>query len=398
MEKILQDINATVGVTGSFVCDAEGRLVARALPSVFDEATFLPAARTILQTIDGLETTRRRRVHELNLVFREGRMVVKNLRVGCLYILCVRTVNIPLVNLTANVAARKLTEMLKAKEPPKPSAPARPAEPDVAEVTEAVEELPADAADLLLASAREAIAAAQEQGVHLRLLGGLAVKERCPSAASLTLAPVRLDIDFAIYGAQLRQGSEVVESLGYEPHRRFNAFQGHRRLKFSDPREGGIGIDIFVDTFHMYHKLDFADRLQLHEFTLPLADLLLSKLQIVQMDESDLRDIYALLYDHDLGQGDDPDKVDAGFIATVCSQDWGWYKTVTMNIEKSIDLADTFLAERAKEIYASRARQLTEIIEAAPKSVRWQTRAGIGEGRPWYDVPEVVEDIEKWRM
>ncbi|TKJ31305.1 MAG: hypothetical protein CEE40_02005 [Chloroflexi bacterium B3_Chlor] len=383
MEKILQDINAVVGVTGSFVCDPEGRLVARALPSVFDEATFLPAARTILQTIDGLETTRRRRVHELDLVFGEGRMVVKNLRVGCLYILCVRTVNVPLLNLTANVAARKLSEILKEREAPVPSAP-----PAAAEEVAVIEpELPADAADLLLTRARQAIAAAENRGVHLRLLGGIAVKAICPSAADMTLPPDGLDLDLAVYGRQRRGLEEVIETLGYEPHRRFNAFHGHKRLKYSDPQEG-VALDVFVDTFHMCHQLSFTNRLELHEITLPLADLLLSKLQIVQMGEKDLRDIYAILYDHELGKGDNVHKVDADFIASTCGDDWGWYRTVTLNIEKSIDLVDDFLPAREKEVYVSRARQLSEIIEAAPKSLRWQARARIGEARRWYDLPE----------
>ena len=383
MEKILQDINATVGVTGSFVVDAEGRLVARALPSVFDEATFLPAARTILQTIDGLETTRRRRVHELNLVFREGRMVVKNLRVGCLYILCVRTVNVPLLNLTANVAARKLSEMLKERESPAPSAPPAAAE----EVAVIEQELPSDAADLLLARARQAIAAAGNRGVHLRLLGGMAVKAICPSAADMTLPPDGLDLDLAIYERQRREFEQVIESLGYDPHRRFNAVHGHRRLKYSDPQEG-VALDVFVDAFHMCHQLSLTNRLELHEITLPLADLLLSKLQIVQMGEKDLRDIYTILYDHELGKGEDVDRVDADFVASTCGDDWGWYKTVTLNIEKSIDLVDDFLPEREKEVYLSRARHLREIIEAAPKSLRWQARARIGEARRWYDLPE----------
>ena len=383
MEKILQDINAVVGITGSFVVDAEGRLVARSLPSVFDEATFLPAARTILQTIDGLETTRRRRVHELNLVFREGRMVVKNLRVGCLYILCVRTVNVPLLNLTANVAARKLSEVLKERESPGPSAPPAAAE----EVAVIEQELPSDAADLLLSRARQAIAAAGNRGVHLRLLGGMAVKAICPSAADLTLPPDGLDLDLAIYERQRREFEQVIESLGYDPHRRFNAVHGHRRLKYSDPQEG-VALDVFVDAFHMCHQLSLANRLELHEITLPLADLLLSKLQIVQMGEKDLRDIYTILYDYELGKGEDVDRVDADFIASTCGDDWGWYKTVTLNIEKSIDLVDDFLPEREKEVYLSRARHLREIIEAAPKSLRWQARARIGEARRWYDLPE----------
>jgi predicted regulator of Ras-like GTPase activity (Roadblock/LC7/MglB family) len=386
MERVLQDVNAVVGVTGSFVCNTEGTLVARALPSVFDEGSFLPAARTILQTIEGLETTRRRRVHEIDLVFGEGRMVVKNLRVGCVYILCVRTINVPLLNLTANVAARKLTEMLKEREPSLPSAPARPAEAEAEEVV-AVEELPTDAADLLLARGRQAVAAAEEQGVHLRLLGGIAVKAVCPSAADITLPPDGLDLDLAIYGRQRRELDKVLEGVGYEPHRRFNALYGHRRLKYSES-EQGLTLDVFVDTFHMCHQLPFANRLELHDETLPLADLLLSKLQIVQMGEKDLRDIYAILYDYELGAGSEADRVDTDFITSICGDDWGWYKTVTLNIEKSIDLAHDFLPDQQTEVYTSRAGQLREIVESAPKSLRWQARARIGEARRWYDLPE----------
>jgi predicted regulator of Ras-like GTPase activity (Roadblock/LC7/MglB family) len=396
VKTILQDINAVVGVTGSLVCDKEGALIARALPSVYDETMLLPTTRTLSQTMEGLEATRRRKVHELDLVFREGRIVVKNLRYGLLCILCVRNINVPLLNLTANLAARKLSQVLKEREPTSPSAPAAAVAPTVTvieealpeEVTAAEEALPENAAILLLDRARQAVTAAQQRGVMLRLLGGPAVKERCPSGVSLTLPPDRLDLDFATYSRQRKELSEVMEGLGYEPHLRFNSFHGHRRMKFSEPQEGGVSIDMFVDTLHMCHKLDLTDRLHLHEFTLPLADLLLSKLQIMQMDEKDLRDIYAILYDHELGQGADQEKVDANFIASICGDDWGWYKTVTMNIEKSTDLADSFLAEKEKEVYLSRARQLRDIIESAPKSLRWQARARIGEARRWYDLPE----------
>jgi hypothetical protein len=138
----------------------------------------------------------------------------------------------------------------------------------------------------------------------------------------------------------------------------------------------------------MCHQLPFANRLELHDFTIPLADLLLSKLQIVQIGERDLRDIYAILYDHELGREADADSVDAAFIARLCGDDWGWYKTVTMNIERSIDLVDDFLTGEQQRAYVTRARQLREMIEAAPKSLRWQARARIGEARRWYDLPE----------
>ena len=358
--------------------------MAQALPSPFDETMLLPAARTMLQTIEGLETTRRRRIHELDIVFHDARMVVKNLRVGCLYVVCARNINVPLLNLTANVAARKITDMLKTAHPAAPSRPALVAEGEPATSEQMV---PAATSALLLTRAQEVVTSAQRRGVQLRLLGGMAVKAACESAASITLPPERLDLDLAAYGRQRRQLDEVMESLGYEPFRRFNALHGHRRLKYSEAQEG-IELDVFVDTFHMCHRLPFADRLELTELTIPLADLLLSKLQIVQLDEKDLRDIYAILCDHELGQVGDVDRVDADYVASICSDDWGWYKTATINLDKSIDLVGDFLAEPEKEVFSSRARRLMEIIETIPKSLRWQARARIGEAKRWYDLPE----------
>ena len=114
MEEILKDINSVVGVTGSFVCDDVGQVLTRLLPDVFDKSLLSPVGRTMAQTIAGLELARRRKVSELDLIYREGRLVVKNLRVGCLCILCVPTINVPLLNLTANIATRKLTAQIKA--------------------------------------------------------------------------------------------------------------------------------------------------------------------------------------------------------------------------------------------------------------------------------------------
>jgi predicted regulator of Ras-like GTPase activity (Roadblock/LC7/MglB family) len=113
VESILEDINAVVGVTGCFVCDSEGEVLASVLPSVFDGEVVSSAGRTAMQTVLGLQTTRRRRVNDLDLLYREGRIIVKSLGEGCLCILCVRNINVPLLNLTANLATKKLKRRLK---------------------------------------------------------------------------------------------------------------------------------------------------------------------------------------------------------------------------------------------------------------------------------------------
>lgn len=113
MEDILKDLNAMVGVTGCFVCNDEGQVLASSLPTLFDETTLSTIGRTIAQTMAGLEAARRRKVGDVDLVYEQGRFIAKNLGEGCLCILCVRHINVPLLNLTANLAVKKLMEKLK---------------------------------------------------------------------------------------------------------------------------------------------------------------------------------------------------------------------------------------------------------------------------------------------
>ena len=113
MEDYLRDVNAVVGVMGSFVCDGEGRVLASALPDVFDDAILSTVGRTISHTIAGLSSARRRKARDFDLLYTEGRVIVKPLREGCLCILCVRDINVPLLNLTANATARKLMAEMK---------------------------------------------------------------------------------------------------------------------------------------------------------------------------------------------------------------------------------------------------------------------------------------------
>ena len=117
MEDILKDINAVLGVTGCFVCNGEGQVLASALPDLFDETILSTVGRIMAQTMAGLATARRRKINDIDLVYDQGRFIAKNLGEGCLCILCVRKINVPLLNLTANLAVRKLTERLKTLSP-----------------------------------------------------------------------------------------------------------------------------------------------------------------------------------------------------------------------------------------------------------------------------------------
>ena len=138
----------------------------------------------------------------------------------------------------------------------------------------------------------------------MRLLGGVAVWARCPSARRPELAREYGDVDIVTPGRSAREVGRFLESLGYEPDKLFNALHGAQRMNFMDAGHDRP-LDVLVDRFVMCHALDLRDRLAVEELTIPLADLLLTKLQVVKINEKDLLDLLALLADHAPDHGGD---------------------------------------------------------------------------------------------
>jgi len=236
---------------------------------------------------------------------------------------------------------------------------------------------------------RRVVDAGRERGIQLRVIGGVAVKLHCPSAEHRSMARTYGDVDFIGYRKQRTEVSRLMEDLGYEPNRQFNILQGHRRMLFDHP-ELGYDADVMLDVFVMCHELNFIGRLELDEYTVPIEELLLSKMQVIELNEKDIKDSFAMLVDHDIAEVEDRDTIDSRFIAKLCSDDWGWYKTLTMNIDKITDLAPDFLDEKEREVVVERLGRLRRIIEEAPKSMKWKMRARIGEKKRWYELPEDV--------
>ena len=156
-------------------------------------------------------------------------------------------------------------------------------------------------------------------------MGGVAVGLCCPSAQSPPLARPYRDIDFAGRSDQGRQITAVFESAGYEADAEFNALHGRHRMFFWDP-VNGREADVFLDRFDMCHTFDFRKRLELASPTLPVADLLLFKLQVMETNEKDCQDAVALLADQSLTA----DGLDPPGIARFLAADWGWWRTVTL--------------------------------------------------------------------
>lgn len=222
--------------------------------------------------------------------------------------------------------------------------------------------------------------AARQAGVQLRALGGVAVWMHCANRDLLSSRRYG-DIDFVGRAAQTGDIEKLLESLAYEPNWTFNRLhKGDGRLMFFD-RENERRVDVFLDRFSMCHALDLAERLSLDFPTLCLADLVLTKLQVVEITEKDLVDLTAVLDEHEVGQGND-ETIDIARVTSVCSSDWGWYRTVLNNLQR--------IASGPHPSARGRAVEMIEAVDAAPKSRRWKVRAMVGERVPWYQLPERV--------
>jgi hypothetical protein len=240
----------------------------------------------------------------------------------------------------------------------------------------------------LLDEARRLIDLARERDIVLRLLGGLAIGLLCPEL------PVRKhpdqDLDFGSLSSNRRALSDLLGEEGYQPDRNFNALYGNKHLYFARP-DTGVAVDVLVDRLHMCHTLEFADRLARLPYTLDPMDLLLSKLQIVELNEKDVDDCLRLLVTFELAESDDPSAMDARVFSAVVGDDWGWWRTVTHNLERiSAVLADGDRPAIAGGRLEPRAQieTLERIAEETPKSGRWKRRSRIGERKRWYELPE----------
>ena len=227
--------------------------------------------------------------------------------------------------------------------------------------------------------------AALDAGVGLKLTGGVAVWQRCPRARTAPLARQYADVDFVGRACDKAAIVDLLEELRYVQDAEFNALHGASRLFFWD-RENDRQLDVFLDRVEMCHELDLSDRLGDDAITIPIADLLLMKLQIYETNDKDYLDIIALLADHQLGEDDRG--IDLGRITGLLGADWGWWRTCTEVAARAAafarELTDPDLGERV----TGQVEELERRLEAVPKGRRWKLRARVGDRARWYELPE----------
>jgi hypothetical protein len=232
--------------------------------------------------------------------------------------------------------------------------------------------------------------AAQDQKLHLRLIGGLAIKVHSPSASHRALQRSYPDIDLVVPKRDKRKLDRFFDGMGYAPEKNFNLLNGDRRQIFYDT-ETGRRIDVFVGDFEMCHKLPMRDRLDAHPVTVPLAELFLSKIQIVELNRKDALDIISLLLDNEVGYTDDGINIDR--IARLCIKDWGLYKTLTITLSKveAVLVDDNPGLDTVQlQCVLERINTIRRVLDRARKPILWKVRDKVGTRIRWYTEVEEV--------
>jgi len=243
---------------------------------------------------------------------------------------------------------------------------------------------------------RHIIDLASERGMVLRIMGGSAIRMHCPNYSFLYEILKRKpkhDMDFVTYNKFRVASRKLFVELGFVPFvsLMLSGEKGKYRQIFND-KEGHEAVDVFLDKLVMCHVIDFRNRLEVDTPTVPLAELLMQKLQIIEVNEKDIQDTLILLREHEIGNTDQ-DQINGNYVASCLSRDWGFNFTVARNLSMIQGRLRNYsaLAQEDLEVIARRIGTLQRLLDDAPKTMGWKMRARIGESVKWYTVVEEVQ-------
>lgn len=237
--------------------------------------------------------------------------------------------------------------------------------------------------------ARRVLDAAHARELRVKLLGGIAIRYALGDHFPEALTREYGDIDLFTIKRHASELESMLADLGWEPAAQFNAINGSRRMLFSDPGSDRK-IDVFIDDFEMCHKLPLKKRFDLPGDTLDPADLLMTKLQIIELNAKDRGDAYAILTAFPLAEGNEG--IDVAWIASLTAKDWGLQHTLELNLDRLRDsLPESPLADEQRAGVARSIELIEAAMDEAPKSRSWKIRDRVGERKKWYDEPEEID-------
>jgi hypothetical protein len=235
-----------------------------------------------------------------------------------------------------------------------------------------------------ISEAKNIIETSEIKGITLRLIGGIGVFYTCPSASKVPFNRTYNDIDMIGLSHESRAITGILNELGYKSLMRFNALYGYNRLIFKNEKNG-IKIDIFLDKFEMSHRFDFRSRIHLCKPSVPISDLLMSKLQVVNINEKDIKDALVIFLDHEFGN-DPCNNVETEYINKYTSTNWGLYKTFTDNLKKILKFTSQIkIYDYNKEVLNKKILFFSDELENSHKSIIWKMRSIIGARKKWYE-------------
>jgi len=226
---------------------------------------------------------------------------------------------------------------------------------------------------------------AESAGISLKLIGGIAIAASA-KRGSQAFSRQYKDFDFFGLSSDRKAISRLFEEAGMKPDKMFNALHGATRMIYFDD-EMQCGVDVLLDSFQMCHKVDLKSRVPKSHVAISPSDMLLTKMQIVKITENDLRDTAALLCDFEIGHRDSESELDGAYIAQVLANDWGFYKTFSINVKRLLGYLD---GKPEGEVPSARIQALWERVESTEKTFKWKMRERVGEKVKWYEEPEGV--------
>ena len=218
--------------------------------------------------------------------------------------------------------------------------------------------------DQLAALAKELVSEAAQKNIVLRVLGGVAVYLTCPNLEThAKLQRTYNDVDFVAAQKDFDALTALFTSRGVTLRTKEAS-----RVVFDLK---GVEIELLTPLFNDPHHIDFNKRLALSSPTLPLADLLLVKLQRKDFQEKDIQDAVALLVDHRVTRGESEDQIDREYIAKLGGKNWGLFTTVYDNTVLLEQILDKYLEPEEAQLAWRRIELIQEDMDREPKSFPW---------------------------
>ncbi|MFZ5631453.1 MAG: hypothetical protein ACOY40_01260 [Bacillota bacterium] len=234
---------------------------------------------------------------------------------------------------------------------------------------------------------------AKKRGIVMRILGSIAFRIHCQKFRHWheSLNRRLTDVDFVTYYREVDKVEKLLFDFGCTQDEDVYTLHGKERRIFYYPGTS-IHSDVFIDKLRFCHEIDFSGRLEIDDMTISLVDLLLEKMQIVQINEKDIIDTIMLFREHYAGPGD-TETINTDYLAALCGKDWGLWKTVTDNLEKVNMFLTKYqaLTDEDRADVSGKIKATLDRINQEPKSVRWKLRARIGDKVKWYNEVDEVD-------